>query len=110
MAKDSIFKDNRFTASPFGVPDSKGVYAICVVKQTYSPTQLKSLRVIYIGSSFKMRQRLMNMKHPYRRAFSLLKNYWVGCLYFECDNQLEIEKELIKKYKPRFNIQHNGNI
>jgi len=108
MAKDRIFKEKCFTASPFGVPDTKGVYAICVVRQTYYPTQLKNLRVVYIGSSSNMRKRLMNMKHPYRRCFSILKNYWVSCFYIECDNCQDVERSLIKKYKPRFNIQYNG--
>lgn len=108
MVKDRIFKEKNFVCSPFGTPESSGVYAVCVVKQTNYPAQLKSLRVVYIGSSKKIRSRLQNQKHPYRRCFSILKNYWVACFYLECENYLETERSLIVKYKPRFNTVFNG--
>lgn len=105
MAKDKIFKEDGFDASPFGPPEGKGVYAICVMRKSLYPHQLKSCRVVYIGSSYKIKSRIKHQSHIYRRLYSILKNYIIMCFWMECDEHICKESELIKKYKPRFNIQ-----
>lgn len=98
MRKDPEFFEDGFDASPFGPPETCGVYAICV-----SSIQEKTLRVIYIGSSQNIKKRLTSMKHPYRRVFGLVKSLCVGVMYKECDDYVAQEASLIFKYKPRFN-------
>ena len=106
--KDKIFKEKGFTNTPLGVPSASGVYVICVVKKTNTfPCDFKAKKVVYIGVAKNINKRLKHQNHIYRRLWNILKNYLPMVFYLECENYLDVEKTLIKKYKPRFNIQHN---
>lgn len=100
--KDQEFSDDRFSNSPFGLSRGRGVYVICVVPKAKMYNQPK-MKVVYIGSSFQIRKRLSVDAHVYRRLQRLLKTLVVFALEYECDNHLEVEMSLIKKYQPRFN-------
>lgn len=99
--RDKEFFEERFVPSSFGPTRSSGVYAICV----FDPFDVhnKTIRVVYIGSAKNINKRVLNPMHIYRRLNNILKSLWTTCLYFECDNYVEVEKYLIRKYKPRFN-------
>lgn len=84
----------------FGHPSQSGVYAICA-KQNFNSAE----HVIYIGSTKNLKQRLASPVHPYRVAY---QRFPVYVRFFECENPYELEKELIKKYKPIMNKHHNG--
>lgn len=106
--KDPVFREPNFEASCLGPLQGPGVYAICVVKDTYYPAQGKEMRVVYIGSAKNIKRRVLHPSHPYRRLYSILKSYWVTCFWVETKDYLALEKALIKKYRPRLNIVHNG--
>lgn len=97
--KDRIFKENGFDSSPFGPPDSPGVYAVCISSTDFAKKDL----VMYIGSSTCISKRVLNVNHIYRRLYSRLNNYYVVTKCLVCDDYLSLEKHLIRKYKPRFN-------
>ena len=99
--KDKTFCEDGFLISPCGPTTGKGVYAICVM-ESYKQSPKLDL-VVYIGSSNNIQKRIMKPSHVYRRLVNLLKNYWVYTFYLECDNHVAREKELIRKYQPRFN-------
>jgi len=106
MIKDPAFKESYFKCEACGATEGKGVYAICVSDYPAKPDS--EVRVVYIGSSIHIRQRINNHTHPYRRLFNILTNYVVSCFYYECDDIIGCESHLIRKYKPRFNIRLNG--
>lgn len=109
MAKDQKFSEEGFSCSPCGPPDAPGVYAICVMQNFYGEKSTFIDRVVYIGSSSNINKRILKPTHIYRRLFNLLKNYWVYTLFFTCDEYVELEKQLIRKYKPRFNRHLYGS-
>lgn len=102
---DRIFNDARFKSDALGPDQLPGVYAICVV----SRSNLNESRVVYIGSSENILQRVLNRSHVYRRLTNMLRKYHVVCYcYYHTGDILSIERDMIKQYKPRFNVQHNG--
>jgi excinuclease UvrABC nuclease subunit len=102
---DRIFDDVRFKCDALGPNDQPGVYAICVI----SRSNMNESRVVYIGSSENILKRVLNKSHVYRRLTNLLRKYHVVCYcYHHIGDILSLEKELIKKYRPRFNVQYNG--
>lgn len=105
MAKDPIFNEQDFEASPCGPTSKAGVYAICVMPSMLSGKPME-LRVVYIGSSGNIQKRVMQSCHPYRRVMNLTKNLLVCTMYFETQDFKDKEYQLIRKYKPRFNKQH----
>jgi hypothetical protein len=107
--KDTIFREEGFECSPFGPPDGPGVYAICVMPNSLKLPLIERLDyVVYIGSSKHMSKRILNLGHIYRRLFNLLRNYCVYTMCFECNEFYDMEKRLIRKYKPRFNRERYG--
>lgn len=84
-------------ASP---PARPGVYLFVVYT---SPGDFGN--IVYIGSSQNIALRYRG--HPVKGH--LYMNYWYVRFYFQpCENPKDIEKALIKKWKPKFNIQHNS--
>lgn len=102
---DPIFKELGFYSSPLGPPNGPGVYAICVMHSSPDISKFCIDRVVYIGSSKDILKRVMNPNHIYRRLINLLSTYHVYTMFLESDTYLDFEKELIIKYKPRFNKQ-----
>lgn len=76
---------------------------ICVMKSGLNNPKGSIDNVVYIGSSNDIRKRILNPTHVYRRLLNILKNYWVYTYFLECDNHIQFERELIRKYKPQFN-------
>src|SRR5688572_7017852 len=106
MAKDPVFNEPHFRCEACGATDNKGVYAICVLDYPTKPDS--EVKVVYIGSSVHIKRRINNHTHVYRRLFNVAKNYVVSCFYYECDDIIQYESSLIRKYQPRFNIRLNG--
>jgi excinuclease UvrABC nuclease subunit len=87
--------------SCLGASDLAGVYGIFV-----KPDHNKIEKCLYIGSSKNIKKRILSSLHPYMRLW----NRGI-CAYSReiiCDNFLEIEKLLIKKYRPFLNKQHKS--
>lgn len=84
----------------FGHPERSGVYAVCAKENSRSAEH-----VLYIGSTSNLRKRISSSTHPYRIAF---ERFPVHVRFFECENYKQIEIEMIKKYRPIMNTQHNG--
>jgi len=103
MRSDPLFKETGFICSEFGPTNKSGVYAICVLKRDYIFDKTKKFNVVYIGSSKSVSKRVLSPNHIYRRIINVVQNYIVCCFYLECGSYLELEKKMIKKYKPRFN-------
>jgi len=95
---------SKWQLSEFGPPDMPGVYAV-VVYNAYT----KSMDIVYIGSSRNIHKRVMNPNHPYRKLNDIISfPYFISVKYKVCDNYIDLEKSLIKRLKPKYNLQHTG--
>lgn len=94
--------------SPFGPLKRPGVYAVCVSHHRYNVPDSKE-RILYIGSSHNVFNRVMNEKHPYRILYSRLDGMLVYTRSIYCDDYKELEVKLISVYNPLLNRQHNTN-
>lgn len=101
------YKSEKFIAqlesSIFGPPRKPGVYAVCVKAHPRAAE-----RVLYIGSSQDIFSRVMSLTHPYRVLFDRYDDYLVYTKCHETDDYLELEKKLIRAYKPLLNTQHKN--
>ena len=81
-----------------------GVYFILI---GHFPEMTKN-RIVYICSSKNMRKRIDSPNHPYSVIMKRLKPFHLICfkLFYPCDNYLQVEKECIKYFKPKFNKAH----
>lgn len=92
---------NDFEISPFGRPNTPGVYAVWASNMNYEGGVP---HLLYIGSSKKIGSRLNNPNHPYKIAYRKL-NGLVYVSFLETSDYIKIEKELIARHKPKLNIQ-----
>jgi excinuclease UvrABC nuclease subunit len=96
--------DGTWQSSLCGPPNKAGVY--CVMS-TNIVTKERS--VSYIGSSKNILKRVMNPSHPYRKLYSISK--WpvvISTKFKVCTDYKILEKRMIKKLRPKYNIQHTG--
>jgi excinuclease UvrABC nuclease subunit len=98
MDKDK-FKEFE-PSSPFGPPSYSGVYGVFEMN-----SETLEVKLHYIGSSKNIQKRVLNKKHPYIILFQ--EKELVFTRSFQCDDYVQKEIELIKKYKPRLNKLHN---
>lgn len=97
------YKDYNFQVGEFGHPKSQGVYILFVSNYITQKSQ-----ILYIGSSKNLSKRINDPSHFYRLSLEVLSNeYFVYSMSCVIDNYKEIEKEMIKYFKPPLNIQHN---
>lgn len=96
--------DNEDT-NIFGPPPVAGVYAVCV---RHNDRKHKE-RIVYIGSSKNVSKRLKNQSHPYLLCFHRFPRMLVYTKTIETEDFMELEKELIRVYKPLLNRQHKKN-
>jgi len=85
-----------------------GVYAIVKTKLSYNfkKKRYKS-KIMYIGSSGSLVKRITSHE-VYSTLLKNCNNKHHVRIFFKYDeNYKELEKQLIKKYKPLLNIQHN---
>lgn len=82
-------------------PKKAGVY---VITDTVFSVDYKSMNreIVYIGSSKNLFRRKSN--HPIMRLLGMQGRY-CQFYYLLIDNILEVEKELIGKYNPKYNKQ-----
>lgn len=99
MAKEIKIED--FEISAFGRPNTSGVYAVWASNNLH---EAGMPHLLYIGSSAQIGKRVENTNHPYRVAYERL-NGMVYVSFFETDDRLRLEAELIKKHRPILNIQ-----
>ena len=91
----------NFECSPFGRPNEPGVYAVLI--RNYSSESGES-HIIYIGSSKNIRKRVdVGRGHYYRKVYERFPDKIVFVKFFVTDNYKNIEKYMIKKYKPTLN-------
>lgn len=92
---------NTYSAN-YGHPSGKsGVYCFVV----YTSHEDRG-NVVYIGSSKSIETRYRG--HAVKAA--LYQDYWYVRFYFkELENYKQVERELILRFKPKFNIQHKGS-
>jgi excinuclease UvrABC nuclease subunit len=93
---------------PFGPLKRPGVYAVCVDHYPHIIRE-RHERILYIGSSKNVFNRVMNEKHPYRILYSRLEGMLVYTRSIYCDDYKELEAKLIAVYNPLLNRQHNSN-
>lgn len=83
----------------FGVPPQKsGVYLLLRLFDGNNP----NYEIMYIGSAKYLYQRYERheVKRVLQKIFGYIQFYWI-----QVDEYRELEKELIKKYQPKFNSQ-----
>lgn len=90
-----------------GLPDSSGVYAVCLA--SFHNLMIENARLVYIGSSKNIQKRVYSPKHLYRKLHNRSNNFLVYIIYLECDNYLKLEKELIIRLNPILNKQHRSS-
>jgi excinuclease UvrABC nuclease subunit len=86
------------------IPKASGVY--CFVDWDIFT---KESQILYVGKSLDLSIRLKPW-HKVERAVRQMGYVWPNCFIYLCSNQDELEIELIRKYQPKFNVQHNPNI
>lgn len=95
------FTPNTYNKNFKSPPTTSGVYFFVVYTH---PQDLGN--IVYVGSAKNILQRYTG----HQVKTTLFQMYWYVKFYFtECENCREKEKRLIKKFNPRFNIQHNGH-
>lgn len=98
--------DPNYEVSMFGLPESCGVYAICISRYNKKKADRK---VVYVGSSVNMRKRVMSQNHIYRKLYNeLTPEYLVFTACFETKDHIAEEIRMIKKYRPKYNTIHNN--
>lgn len=85
---------------PFGPLSLPGVYGIFEYDENYTAT------ILYVGASKNIQKRVLSSNHHYIKLYRSGRNVCTRSI--ATDNYMELEKELIKKYKPELNIIHNG--
>lgn len=87
------------------IPEKSGVYAVLDI-QLLEYAAL-SIEVLYIGISKNLKQRTKGSAI----LSKIRKEYADVYIYFQeiSHNFREKEKEYIKSFQPKFNIQHKGN-
>lgn len=107
---DRVFDNMSLDISAFA-PNRPGVYAVYLVRDVSHPNLHQ--RLIYIGSSKNLKKRLQCPRHPYGNSLIRkrigLTAYYVFCKFIECQNFKEMERELIRVYKPFLNKTLKGN-
>lgn len=105
MAYKNLVEPN-YEISMFGLPESCGVYAVCISRCDKKKADRK---VVYIGSSVNMYKRVMNQAHIYRKLYNeLTPEYLVFTAFFETKDHIAEEIRMIKKYRPKHNTIHNN--
>jgi len=102
LAEKELFKDCDFCKQ-----SKKGVYLVCV-KTQYKDFKLGKEKIVYIGSSVNIKKRLSRSSHPYMLLYQKLEQHLVYTRSYLTENHIEVEKLLIKKYKPILNKTYNG--
>jgi hypothetical protein len=88
----------------FGPSKAPGVYAVCV-KNGYGKKYPE--RIIYIGSSQDIHKRLLSPNHVYKKCYQKFDvDRPVYTKEILTENYKELEKELIRVYRPLLNKQH----
>lgn len=111
MAKDPAIKDflfNRHLPTPntynenFDIPPEKpGIYYL-VVPKLFVCDGIE-FQIMYIGSSKNLARRYD--RHAIKRLLTAIYGY-VQFYFIETEDYIDVEKLLIKLYKPKFNIQY----
>ena len=89
-----------FEFSPFGPPDEPGVYMIVGLMNFQN-----SAHSLYIGSAKNIYKRVNSTAHPYRKMYERMSSVTVSIAtaYIVTSNYIELEKSLIRKYRPLLN-------
>lgn len=96
---------NRFTDGD-DPPKSPGVYFISIYERiSLNEYPLFEHHILYIGSAKNLYNRFK--RHDTLRVFKKMYEEEVYFHYKSTDDYLELEKQLIKEVKPKFNTQHN---
>ena len=85
---------------PFGPLSEAGVYGVFEYDEHHIAT------LLYVGASKNIQKRVLAPNHHYIKLYRSGRNVCTRSI--ATDNYVELEKELIKKYKPELNIIHNG--
>lgn len=91
---------NTYNENFRSLPDRPGVYVI-----NHYDLDAHTNEILYIGSAKNIALRLRS--HEVLRVISHFY-YYTPISFMECTNYREVEKYLIKKYKPKFNKQYNA--
>lgn len=97
---DHIKEFKKLQACVFGPPSRAGVYGVFIMNWN-----TKKEKVVYIGSSKNLNDRIHKPTHHYMRLHrELLFPLFVYTKIMLTDDYKEVEKALIKHFKPKFNI------
>lgn len=97
-----------------GVPDKPGLYAYGKVRAICDLE--KSRSIVYVGQTDNLQRRL-RQHLPRAEENRLLREYLrneknIICWYCPLDHtkreRLELERQMIERFKPKFNSQHNS--
>jgi excinuclease UvrABC nuclease subunit len=91
---------NTYDTNFRNYPETGGVYIITTYDlDTHERT------ILYIGSAKNLKVRLK--AHEVKRMLHYFYDY-IAVFFLEFDDFRQVEKELIRKYRPQFNKQFNG--
>lgn len=103
LMNNLFYKDKLFELNDIGQPIFPGVYMVTV----FNP-EIKKERILYIGSSSNIHKRTHCASHPYYKAFNRITNGYVCLRTHRTSDYLQLEKEMIRHYKPILNKHHKN--
>lgn len=100
MEEGGFSSPNTYDPNFGPLPSGGGVYII----STFSNEDL-TCEILYIGSAKNIKNRVQG--HEILRILAHFYEY-LRINFKECEPYREVEKGLIRRYRPRFNKAHNG--
>lgn len=100
---DPIELLKKLIADAFPPTNGPTVYGVFVRNQMY---ESGAEHLLYIGSSMQPENRRNSSRHPYRICYDRFPEHLVFFKCFQFENYQEVERILIKHYKPLFNKQN----
>jgi excinuclease UvrABC nuclease subunit len=102
---DEWYTPNTYNRNYSSVPKSGGVYLIVSHIYHFGLIPSGEYEILYVGSS----KNLYNRYSSHNLLRELKEKYiYIHFYFYECDNHYEIEKKLIKRIKPKYNVHHKN--
>lgn len=103
IINDEILSE-LFKEADFVKPKQPGVYMVTSVEVV---NNIRREIVLYIGSAKNIEKRIVKGEHPYLLLYKNQPDMSIITRSILTDDYIELEKEMIKFFKPYFNTAHN---
>ena len=93
------------------IPDKSGVYCVYSGKLNQSTNKVTLRKLIYIGESYDVRQRLQNHEtlDEWKKYLQSGEDIWFSFASVESAYRVRVEAALINHHKPPVNVEYKEN-